>query len=372
MEIEELIIEIEELFSKTNVLSNEISILEDLLIDFRIRIINENDVNTLKSGYNYFLKWRELSKLKDSTIKALDNSIRLLEKHIKKFDLKTLPNSSTYNYIPQDDSLYDYFFDPNSHFLLKTNLKENVDRTDELNRWTGKVVTKPFFLPTTCFEYYNPDSNRNYISNYMDIYIKNEKYNFKWLIRDFLNEHPNCDEINIAIAGGGNLFEIKAINEIICEECVTKLVNVYVFDKKIWSENIYTPDITTHINKIELFEGDFFEVLKREELPNIDIYVFARCLVFGELFQSNNIKTDEEGQKKFCEKVAELMEFLLQFNVKIATIQCENGELTSGFKSKLLNFLNDNSGMFVEGPFPSFDKCPSRESRMYYITKRNV
>lgn len=126
------------------------------------------------------------------------------------------------------------------------------------------------------WSYHNKDSNSKYINDYYHSFWL-ENYNFiKLLVEKCIQKKNNSHiKIDIAIIGGGNFFELRALN-ILAKKYSSIEFNVFIIDKNYWQVNDYSKKYCEFINSLTLVKNDFFDELNSN--ITYDIICFSRCI----------------------------------------------------------------------------------------------
>ena len=99
---------------------------------------------------------------------------------------------------------------------------------------------------------------------------------------------PRRKPLNIAIVGGGNFYDVNALNSILGDW--PYMVNAYIIDKNIWPNNKYSSKDLCNFNSVTLLKKDFFYELNNPTY-DYDVIVFSRCINFTEYLNWSSYDT---------------------------------------------------------------------------------
>lgn len=127
---------------------------------------------------------------------------------------------------------------------------------------------------------------------YYDYYTAENAAFFRKVFREMTM--GDTDFCNIAIIGGGNGWELAAIDEAAGYEN-NQRINCTIVDRCIWPKNDIRRNYA-HIGSIHIQKMDMFDFLRdTDSVKKFDLLYFSRCINYTDLEQSGYINCGNYG-----------------------------------------------------------------------------
>ena len=204
--------------------------------------------------------------------------------------------------------------------------------------------------------YQSKAGNTDYRLRYYDDYLEENCVFFRYLLEKRL---AGMSEVNIAIIGGGNGWELTAINEILEKTGLDIDVSCTVVDNYKWPINEIDSNRGRNIKDIVFVKKDMFDFLMDEDnISRFDLLYFSRCINYTDLHECgylNRCTWDGNSQEIF----AILKDVLSEQHILTAFAQIELGKqgYTMDVNNNFKRIFGFGEGLRI--------KCPASRTSLY-------